>query len=82
MEVYVDDMLVKSLQAEDHLAHLSEMFNVLHKYRMKFNLKKCAFGVSFDKFLGFMVNRCEIEANLDKIRVVIEMEPSQMMKEV
>lgn len=56
MEVYVNDMLVKSLLAEDLLTHLSKMFNILRRYKMKLNPNKCAFGVSFGKFLGFMVN--------------------------
>lgn len=78
MEVYVDDMLVKSFHAHDYLAHLSEMFDVLPKYRMKLNPNKCAFGVSSSKFLGFMVNQRGIKANLDKIRVVLEMEAREL----
>lgn len=57
MEVYVDDMLVKSFYAGDHLAHLKELFDVLRNYNMKLNPNKCAFGVSSGKFLGFMVNQ-------------------------
>ena len=45
MEVYIDDMLVKSLQKEDHVTNLQEMFALLRKYNMKLNLVKCAFGV-------------------------------------
>lgn len=56
MEVYVNDMLVKSLRVEDHFIHLAEMFNVLRIYGMKLNLSKCAFKVSLGKFLSFMVN--------------------------
>lgn len=82
MEVYVDNMLVKSLQAEDHLTHLSEMFDILRKYKMKLNPSKCAFGVSSSKFLGFMVKCRGIKANPNKIRAVIKMEPRQTMKEV
>lgn len=74
IEVYVDDMLVRNLRSGDHLAHLSEMFDILHKYGMKFNPNKCASGVSSGKFLEFMVNQYEIEANLDKIKAVLEME--------
>ena len=55
MEVYIDDMLVKSLRAEDHLAHLQKTFEILRKYNMKLNPEKCAFGVGWGKFLGFMV---------------------------
>ena len=56
MEVYVDDMLVKSKQTDDHVRDLDKMFQVLRKYRMRLNPLKCTFGVAFEKFLGFMVN--------------------------
>ena len=56
MEVYIDDMLIKSFKAELHIAHLDESFQVLKNYNMKLNPTKCAFGVSVGKFLGFMVN--------------------------
>ena len=56
MEVYVDNMLVKSKVAEDHIKHLGQMFKILRKYQMKLNPLTCAFGVSLGKFLGFMVN--------------------------
>lgn len=67
-------MLVKSVQARDHLTQLVEMFNILHAYRMKLNPNKCAFGVSSGRFLGFVVNQRGIEANLNKIKVVLDME--------
>ena len=56
MEVYVDDMLVKSKEAKSHLDNLQEIFDTLRKYWMKLNLAKCVFGVSLGKFLGFMVS--------------------------
>ena len=56
MEVYVDDMLVKSKIASDHVVHLPSTFNILRKYRMKLNPLKCTSGVASGKFLGFMVN--------------------------
>lgn len=56
MEVYVDDILVKSKLTINHITHLEEMFEELRKYQMKLNSLKCAFGVTFWKFLGFMVN--------------------------
>lgn len=78
----MDDVLVKSLCVEDHLTHLAEMFNVLHVYGMKLNPNKCAFRVFSGKFLKFMVNQWGLEANPDKIRDVLEMEASRMVKEV
>ena len=65
MEVYIDDMLVKSTAADLHIAHLSEAFQILRNYNMKLNPTKCAFGVSVGKFLGFIVNHKGIEANPD-----------------
>ena len=55
VEVYVDDMLVKRKEEEDHLDDLKETFNTLKQYSMKLNPSKCAFGVSSGKFLGFIV---------------------------
>ena len=57
MEVYMDDMLVKSKVAGDHMGHLRQMFAILKKYQMNLNPLKCAFGVGSRKFLGFMVNQ-------------------------
>ena len=56
IEVYVDDMLVKSLDEERHLDDLQETFNTLRRHQMKLNPNKCAFEVSSGKFLGFMVS--------------------------
>ena len=49
VEVYVDDMLVKSRKEEDHLDDLRETFDTLRQYHMKLNPSKCAFGVSSGK---------------------------------
>ena len=67
VEVYVDDMLVKSLDEKKHLDDLQETFDTLRRHQMKLNPNKCAFGVSSGKFLGFMVSQKGIEANPDKI---------------
>ncbi|KAK4404317.1 Retrovirus-related Pol polyprotein from transposon opus [Sesamum angolense] len=63
MEVYVDDMLVTSKEAHNHVEDLEETFAVLMEYRLKLNLGKCAFGVSGGCFLGFMVTQQGVEAN-------------------
>ena len=56
VKVYVDGMLVKSREEQNHLDDLEKMFNTFRQYNMKLNLTKCAFGVSSRKFLGFMVS--------------------------
>ena len=75
MEVYIDDMLEKSVKAEIHVDHLAESFQVLKDYKMKLNPTKCSFGVSVGKFLGLIVNSRGIEANLVNIKVVLDMQP-------
>ena len=82
MEVYIDDMLVKSVKVELHIAHLAKSFQVLKNYNMKLNPTKYAFEVSARKFLGFMVNSRGIEANPDKIKVVLDMHPPSNTKEI
>ena len=75
VEVYVDDMLVKSLDKEKHLDDLQETFDTLRQYNMKMNPSKCAFRVSLGKFLGFMVSHRGIKANPDKIQAILNMKP-------
>jgi ribonuclease HI len=82
VEVYVDDMLVKSKEDEDHLADLKETFQALRRHNMKLNPAKCVFRVSSGKFLGFMVSQRGIEANPDKIKAILETSPPKTVKEV
>ena len=56
MEVYVEDILVKSKEELTHLDDLRETFATLKQYQMKLNPSKCVFGVASSKFLGFMVS--------------------------
>lgn len=55
MEVYIDDMIKKSLYASNYARHLRDTFDVLRKLEMRLNPKKCVFRVNSGKFLGFMV---------------------------
>ena len=73
VEVYVDDILVKSQDEGRHLDDLQETFDTLRQYHMKLNPSKCAFGVSSGTFLGFMVSHRGIEANSDKIQAILDM---------
>ncbi|GKV05208.1 hypothetical protein SLEP1_g17242 [Rubroshorea leprosula] len=82
LEIYVDDIVIKSLKAEDHLADLDETFNNLRKNRMRLNLAKCIFGVESRKFLSFMVSQRGIKVNLEKIRTITEMEPPKLVKDI
>ncbi|XP_077222133.1 uncharacterized protein LOC143855976 [Tasmannia lanceolata] len=82
MEVYVDDMLVKSQSVKDHVSDLKETFQVLKEHNMKLNLTKCSFGVGAEKFLGFMVSQRGIEANLEKIKTVVKLTPPKTIREV
>jgi hypothetical protein len=82
VEVYVDEMLVKSVQAPDHVSDLKETFGMIRRYEMKLNLTKCAFGVSSGKFLGYLVSQRGIEANPEKVRAVLEMQPPRTTKQL
>ncbi|KAM1656066.1 hypothetical protein ACFX2K_008255 [Malus domestica] len=82
MEVYVDDMLVKSKHADQHITDLSETFTILKRYRMRLNPNKCAFGVGSGKFLGFMISQRGIEANPEKIKAILDMKEPITSKDI
>ncbi|PKU73150.1 hypothetical protein MA16_Dca021438 [Dendrobium catenatum] len=77
MEVYVDDMLVKSLEKSQHISDLEQCFRLLRHYNMQLNPAKCAFGVTSGKFLGFMVTHRGIEANPKKIKALRDIVPPE-----
>ncbi|RVW32195.1 Transposon Ty3-I Gag-Pol polyprotein [Vitis vinifera] len=82
VEVYIDDIVVKSKTREQHVLHLQEVFHLLRKYDMKLNPSKCAFGVSAGKFLGFMVSQRGIEVSPDQVKAVMETPPPKNKKEL
>ena len=82
VQVYVDDMLVKSVRENDHLNDLQELFNTLWSYNMKLNPSKCVFRMTAGKFLGFMVSQRGIKVNSEKVRAILELEPLKTVKAV
>uniref|UniRef100_A0A2N9GCP7 Reverse transcriptase domain-containing protein n=1 Tax=Fagus sylvatica TaxID=28930 RepID=A0A2N9GCP7_FAGSY len=82
VEVYIDDMLVKSLREESHLADLLQVFNILRKNNLRLNASKCTFGVESGKFLGHVVSRKGIEANPDQVTALINLAEPRNLKQV
>nr|XP_025888854.1 uncharacterized protein LOC104649327 [Solanum lycopersicum] len=82
IEVYVDDVIIKSRESSDHLTHLRKFFERLHRYNLKLNPAKCAFGVPAGKLLGFIVSRKGIELDPSKIKAIQELPPPKTRKEV
>ena len=82
VEVYVNDMLVKSKDKANHLDDLKETFNTLSKYNMKLNPVKCVFAVASGKFFEFMMSQRGIKANLDKVKAMIKVKSPKTVKEV
>ncbi|KAM2919643.1 hypothetical protein COP2_041582 [Malus domestica] len=82
MEVYVDDMLVKSKHVDQHITNLSETFTILKRCRMRLNPNISAFGVGSGKFLGFMISQRGIEANPEKIKAILDMKESVTAKDI
>ncbi|KAL0416459.1 UNVERIFIED_CONTAM: hypothetical protein Slati_3477800 [Sesamum latifolium] len=82
IEIYANDMLVKSKEARNHVVDLEETFSLLRKYKLKLNPVKCAFGVRGGRFLGFMVTQRGIEANPLKIKAILDMKAPTNVNEV
>ena len=82
MEVYVDDVIVKSDRVQQHTIDLAEIFGHLRRYDMRLNSEKCVFSVEGGKFLGFMLTSRGIDANLDKCQALESMRSPHNLKEV
>jgi len=82
VEVYIDDMVVKTKEPENHLADLKTVFDILRTYRLRLNASKCAFGARFGKFLGYLVTRRGIEASPDQIKVILDLKSPTLAKQV
>ncbi|KAL0291163.1 UNVERIFIED_CONTAM: Polyprotein P3 [Sesamum calycinum] len=77
VEWYVDDLVVKSKKRENHFHDLRKVFERLRRYQLKMNPSKCAFGVTSEKFLRFIVRQRGIEIDQAKIDVILRMPESR-----
>ena len=82
IEVYTDDMVVKSKLVSEHVGDLRSIFEILRKHKLHLNASKCSFGVESGKFLGYMVTQCGIEVNPDQIKAINNLQPPRNPKEV
>ena len=82
VECYVDDLVVKTKRREDHLVDLRSVFNRLRKYQLKMKPRKCAFGMTSGKFLGFIVRHHGIEIDQSKIEAIQKMPEPKNLREL
>ena len=82
VEVYIDDMVVKSKWEAQHIEDLKGVFEVLWQHKLRLNADKCTFGVRAGKFLGYLITNRGIEVNPDQIKAVKHLKSSSNSKEV
>ena len=82
IEIYIDDMVVKSKMVSEHLGDFRAIFEILRKYKLRLNASKCSFGVGSGKLLGYMVTHRGIEVNLDQIKAINNLRSPRNPKEV
>ena len=82
IEVYIDDMVVKSKVASEHVKDLEVIFSILREYRLRLNASKCSFGVESGKFLGYIVTHRGIEVSPDQIKAINSLQAPRNPKEV
>ena len=82
VEVYVDDMIVKSHDRADHLASLKRFIQRIRCFRLRLNPKKCTFGVTYGKLLGYMISEIGIKPDPDKIIVILDISPPHTETEI
>ena len=82
VEVYFDDMIVKSKDREGHITNLRKFFKKIKEYKFRLNLQKYTFGVIVGKLLGFLVSDRVIEVDLSKIKAILDMPPPKSEKKI
>ncbi|XP_070046259.1 uncharacterized protein [Nicotiana tomentosiformis] len=82
IEVYMDDVIIKSRRSTYHVAYLRKFFNRLRRYKLKLNPAKCAFGVPAGKLLGFIISRRGIQLDLSKVKAIQDLPPPKNKKDV
>lgn len=82
LEVYVNNMIVKTMEGHSHIDDRENILKSVRRYNMRLSLDKFPFEIHVVKFLGFMLTRKGIEANPDKFHMVIDMSSPTNMKEV
>lgn len=82
VEVYIDNMVVRSRSNEEHVPNLMDVFEILRQHKLHLNVEKCAFNLGSGKFLGYMITTQGIEVNLDQITAIPRLNPSENPKEV
>ena len=82
MEVYIDDMVVKSNVLSKYMGDLGNIFEILRKHKLCLNTPKCSFGVGLGKFMGYMVTHWGIKVNHDQIKAINNLQSSRNPKEV
>ena len=82
IEIYIDDMVVKSKLESEHVNDLRNIFEILRRQKLRLNASKCSFGVRSGKFLGYMVTHHGIKINPNQIRAINNLQPLQNPKEV
>jgi hypothetical protein len=82
VEIYIDDVVVKSASVEGHLGDLRQVLERTRRFGLRMNPKKCAFGVSTGRFLGFLVHERGIEIGLKSQEAVRIMMPPTMKREL
>ena len=82
IEIYIDDMVVKSKMVSEYLGDLRTIFEILRNQKLHLNASKCSFGVELGKFLGYMVTHRGIEVNSDQIKAINNLRSPRNPKEV
>ena len=81
IEVYIDDMVVKSKEVPNFMEDLRNIFETLREHKLRLNASKCSFRVGLGKFLSYMVTHRGIEVNPDQVKAINNLQPPWNPKE-
>ena len=75
IEVYIEDMVVKSKVVSEHVGDIGNIFEIMRKHKLHLNASKCFFGIGSDKFLGYMVTHRGIEVKPNQVKAINSLQP-------
>lgn len=82
MEYYVDDILVKTIKRSTHIQELGLILDRMERFKLRLNPKKCAFGVTSRKFLGYIMSNKGIKVDPEKVQAIMEMPPPKNISQM
>jgi transposase InsO family protein len=80
--IYIDDIILFSQDAKQHLKHLELIFRRLQQAGLKVKASKCQLFLTEIEYLGYLVGRDGLKVNPKKVKAISEFPVPKKVKDV